>query len=127
MDVSIVLKEALSELEKAISEDSVQAIRVKYLGKKGLITDLLKSLKDLSVEEKKAFGASVNLAKEKLLKKINTQSLEINKKSINEKLSKESIDITFPPPISQVGKLHPISKTYKEVIEIFGNMGFSVA
>ena len=127
MDVSIVLKEALSELEKAISEDSVQAIRVKYLGKKGLITDLLKSLKDLSVEEKKAFGASVNLAKDKLLKKINTQSLEINKKSINEKLSKESIDITFPPPISQVGKLHPISKTYKEVIEIFGNMGFSVA
>ena len=48
-------------------------------------------------------------------------------KNINEKLSKESIDITFPPPISQLGKLHPISKTYKEVIDIFGNMGFSVA
>ena len=77
MDVSIVLKEALSELEKAISEDSVQAIRVKYLGKKELITDLLKSLKDLSVEEKKAFGASVNLAKEKLLKKRSQRRREV--------------------------------------------------
>jgi phenylalanyl-tRNA synthetase alpha subunit len=52
MDVSKVLKEALSELEKSNSEDSIQNIRVKYLGKKGLITDLLKSLKELSVEEK---------------------------------------------------------------------------
>jgi len=80
MDVSKVLKEALSELEKSNNDDSIQSLRVKYLGKKGLITDLLKSLKDLSVEDKKKFGASVNLAKEELLKKINTHSLEINKK-----------------------------------------------
>ena len=127
MDVSKVLKEALVELASADNEDSVQQIRVKYLGKKGLVTELLKSLKDLTDEEKKHFGASVNLAKEELLSKINYRSLEINKRSINEKLTKESIDITFPPPISHLGKIHPISKTYKEVIEIFGNMGFSVA
>jgi len=53
MDVSKVLKEALSELEKSNTDDSIQSLRVKYLGKKGLITDLLKSLKDLSVEDKK--------------------------------------------------------------------------
>ena len=127
MDVSKVLRESLNELKICDNEDSVQTIRVKFLGKKGIITDLLKSLKNLNEDEKKKFGPSINAAKEELLNKINNKSLEINNKTINAKLSKESIDITFPPPASNLGKIHPISKTFNEVIEIFGNMGFSVA
>ncbi len=127
MDVSKVLKESLDELNSCDNEDSIQTVRVKFLGKKGIITDLLKSLKNLSDDEKKKFGPSINIAKEELLNKIYNKSLDINKKRIDAKLSQESIDVTFPPPASNLGKLHPISKTFNVVIEIFGDMGFSVA
>ncbi|MAV82992.1 MAG: phenylalanine--tRNA ligase subunit alpha [Pelagibacteraceae bacterium] len=127
MDIKKVLDEATKELISCEDEQSIHFLRVKYLGKKGLITDLLKTLKDLTDNEKKEFGSSVNIAKENLLNQISVKSEQIRKNKINEKLSQESIEITFPSPNLSLGKIHPISKTFTEVIDIFGNMGFAVA
>ena len=79
MDIKKVLDEATKELISCEDEQSIHFLRVKYLGKKGLITDLLKTLKDLTDNEKKEFGSSVNIAKENLLNQISVKSEQIRK------------------------------------------------
>jgi phenylalanyl-tRNA synthetase alpha chain len=127
MDVKKVLETALKELESATTQQDLYEVRVSYLGKKGKITDLLKSLKDLSLEEKKSVGAELNSARESLETFYQEKIIKIKGEEINQKLINESIDITFPPPSLTIAKAHPISKTFDEVISIFGSMGYEVA
>ena len=127
MDINQVLKDASKEIELANSQADIQNLKVSYLGKKGKITELLKSLKDLSLEEKKTIGAQINSIRDKVDTLIKEKLLEIKTNEINSKLLNESIDISFPPPTSLDSKVHPISKTFDEVIHIFGSMGYSVA
>jgi phenylalanyl-tRNA synthetase alpha chain len=127
MDINQVLKDASKEIELAKTQADLQNLKVSYLGKKGKITELLKSLKDLSLEEKKTTGAQINSLRDSVDSLIKSKLLEIKKNEINSKLLNESIDISFPPPTSLDSKVHPISKTFDEVIHIFGSMGYSVA
>ena len=127
MDINQVLKDASKEIELANSQADLQILKVSYLGKKGKITELLKSLKDLSLEEKKTFGARINSLRDDVDSLIKGKILEIKKDEINSKLLNESIDISFPPPAILDSKVHPISKTFDEVISIFGSMGYAVA
>ena len=127
MDVKKVLEAALKDLRSATTQQDLYEIKVSYLGKKGKITDLLKSLKDLSLEEKKSVGAELNSARESLEAFYQERISKIKEEEINQKLINESIDITFPPPSSTIAKAHPISKTFDEVISIFGSMGYAVA
>ena len=127
MDVKKVLEAALKDLQSATTQQDLYEVRVSYLGKKGKITDLLKSLKDLSLEEKKSVGAELNSTRESLEAFYQARISKIKEEEINQKLINESIDITFPPPSSIIAKAHPISKTFDEVISIFGSMGYEVA
>ncbi len=127
MDIKLVLNKAAKEIEACDSQQSLQDIKVAYLGKKGKITELLKSLKDLSIEEKKSKGAEINSIKEEVEFLAKKRLSEIKIKEINSNLSKESIDITFPTPKYVGAKVHPISKTFQEVISIFGSMGYQIA
>ena len=127
MDVKKVLEAALKDLQSATTQQDLYEVKVSYLGKKGKITDLLKSLKDLSLEEKKSVGAELNSARESLEAFYQERIGKIKEEEINQKLINESIDITFPPPSSIIAKAHPISKTFDEVISIFGSMGYAVA
>jgi phenylalanyl-tRNA synthetase alpha chain len=127
MDINQVLKDASKEIELASSQADLQNLKVSYLGKKGKITELLKSLKDLSLEEKKTVGAQINFLRDNVDSLIKEKLLEIKKDEINSKLLNESIDFSFPPPTSTESKVHPISKTFDEVISIFGAMGYAVA
>jgi phenylalanyl-tRNA synthetase alpha chain len=81
----------------------------------------------LSLEQKKTTGAQINSLRDSVDSLIKSKLLEIKKNEINSKLLNESIDISFPPPTSIESKVHPISKTFDEVIRIFGSMGYSVA
>jgi phenylalanyl-tRNA synthetase alpha chain len=127
MDVKKVLETAIKELESSTTQQNLYETRVSYLGKKGKITELLKSLKDLSLEEKKSIGAELNSARESLEAFYQERINKIKGEEINQKLINESIDITFPPPSSIIAKAHPISKTFDEVISIFGSIGYEVA
>ena len=127
MDVKKVLETAIEELESATTQQDLYEVRVSYLGKKGKITELLKSLKDLSLQEKKSIGAELNLARERLENFYQEKINKIKVDEINQKLINESIDITFPPPSTFIAKVHPISQTFDEVISIFGSMGYEVA
>ena len=127
MDNQKVLKDITKEIELTSSQDQLQKLKVVYLGKKGKITDLLKSLKNLSIDEKKSKGAEINLLREKALFLFESKLKHIKTSEINSKLNSEFIDITFPPPHFIDAKIHPISKTFDEVISIFGSMGYTVA
>ena len=86
----------------------------------------MKSLSSLSIDEKKIKGQELNSFKSFFEKEIQNKRSEIETSSINEKLRKENIDATLPPRNFETGRLHPISQTTYKIIEIFGNMGFSV-
>lgn len=130
-----MLKESLlqmkSEVEKRISDASsvamVDEIRVEFLGKKGKMTEILKGLKDLSVEEKKEVGKLANDVKLEMEAKINQAIEVISEKEIEERLAKENFDITFPGKECLKGSLHPVTVVQRRAEEIFKGMGFMIA
>ena len=127
MDIKKVLQEATKEIEQSSGQQELQNVKVAYLGKKGKITELLKSLKDLSLKEKKSLGSKLNLLRAEVENLIKNKLNDLKVEEINSKLKNEYLDISFPPPNSIASKVHPISKTFDEVISIFGSMGYSVA
>ena len=126
MSIKLDKQIILEELKLISSIDSLEALRIKYLGKKGLLSLEMKSLSSLSIDEKKIKGQELNTFKSFFEKEIQNKRSEIETSSINEKLRKENIDATLPPRDFETGRLHPISQTTYKIIEIFGNMGFSV-
>jgi len=127
MDIKKVLNEVTKEIELSSGQQELQNIKVAYLGKKGKITELLKGLKDLSLEEKKSLGSKLNLLRIEVDNLFKNKFNDLKVEEINSKLKNEYLDISFPPPKYIAAKLHPISKTFDEVITIFGSMGYSVA
>ena len=126
MSIKLDKQIILEELKLISSIDSLEALRIKYLGKKGLVSLEMKSLSSLSIDEKKIKCQELNTFKSFFEKEIQNKRNEIETSSINEKLRKENIDATLPPRNFETGRLHPISQTTYKIIEIFGNMGFSV-
>ena len=127
MDIHQVLKEATKAVESCNSQQQLQDVKVAYLGKKGKITGLLKLLKDFTLEEKKSKGAEINSIKAEVEASIEKKLSVLKTQEINSQLSNEFLDISFPPFSQVEAKVHPISKTFDEVISIFGSMGYSVA
>ena len=129
------LKESLKELkEKAIREineakdkASLDGIRVKYLGKKGNIKTVLKSLGKLPPEERKEIGQIANKIKENIEELLKTRFKELKKQALEEELKRNRIDITLPPHWVEVGASHPVKSMLIEISEIFISMGFSIA
>ncbi len=116
----------LNKIKSTDSGEDLEKIRLYYLGKKGLIPEALKGLGSLSIEEKKSKGQELNLTKKFIEDAIKDQKIIIENKEIEKKLNSESIDVTLPPNIIEHGKIHPISQTIFSIIEIFGNLNYSV-
>ena len=122
-----VRKEFLERLEKVNSIEELEKLRVEFIGRKGKVTELLKSIPKLPPEERKEFGKACNVLKgeiESLIKERLSYFKELEKK---EKLEKERIDVTLPGRRRPLGSLHVVTKTLKEIVNIFTSMGFSVA
>jgi len=117
----------IENIGKASNIADLESLRLKYLGKKGLLTSEMKSLSSLSVEEKKEKGQNLNFIKTFLEDEINKKRNSIENKLINEKIEKEKIDVTLPARNYEIGKIHPISQSIYKIIDIFASMGFSVA
>ncbi len=116
------------EQELSIVQDLVEldAIRVKYLGKKGSITDLLKGMKDLSNDERKTFGAMINELKNYAGDKITEKTTQLKEEEIKKEInSMEEFDISIPTNLSR-GSYHPITLVQRECERIFKSMGFTV-
>tara|TARA_B100001769_G_C22025451_1_gene551029 strand:- start:49 stop:1104 length:1056 start_codon:yes stop_codon:yes gene_type:complete len=119
-------KDILDQIKRTVSLEDLEKIRLHYLGKKGLIPEALKGLGSLSIEEKKSKGQELNSIKKFIEEALKDQKINIENIEIEQKLNLELIDVTLPPNMSEQGKIHPISQTIFNIIEIFGNLNYSV-
>ena len=117
---------ALDAIAAAQNAQDIDAVRVKYLGKKGELTAILKQMGGLSPEERPIMGQLVNSAKAELETVFEQKNAEMKAKATEEKLAAETIDITMPAKVSKVGKLHPLNTVLNDMIDIFQSMGFDV-
>jgi phenylalanyl-tRNA synthetase alpha chain len=122
-----LLQGGLSELSEVTTEESLHELRVKYLGKKGLLTSVMKGLGSLSSEERPLIGQMANVVKSQLEERVDTVLQEIRRKNKEEKLRSERLDVTLPGRRRPLGTKHPISMVIEDITEIFAGLGFKVA
>ncbi len=121
-----VKQKFIEKLGSVNNEQDLENLKVEFLGKQGEVTNLLKGIKDVPNEEKKAYGASVNDLKNEIEKEIGKYKNLLDEKKLAEELTKtKSIDLTIPLT-EKTGSLHPITITEHKLIEIFTSMGFYV-
>ena len=129
------MKQQLENIENAAmaeasSSDSIKALdelRIKYLGKKGELTAILKQMGKLSAEERPVIGQLANKVRQGIEEAITSKMSALKAKEKERKMAAESIDITLPGKQQSIGKLHPLKIVENEIKEIFLGMGFSVA
>lgn len=105
----------------------LDTIRVQYLGKKGELTALMKQMGTLAPEERPAFGAKVNEAKQAVQRAINEKKNALDTAALNARLANEKIDVTLPGRASNIGNAHPVKRTLRRIEEYFTKLGFVVA
>ena len=124
--ITAVLNAAKEALSAAAEISTIEEIRVKYLGKKGELTGILKQLGSLSPEERPIVGQLVNKAKAELEDEIKAKIAQIKEKELTESLINEKIDVTMPGKRTNMGYKHPLSVVLDELKEIFMGMGYSI-
>ncbi len=120
-----IREEALTALDA--QDCNIEEIRIKYLGKKGELTSVLRSMGQLSAEERPRMGQLANEVRATIEEKIAALAEKQKAKALSEALEKEKIDITVPGRKQKLGKLHPLTQVQREMEDIFIGMGFSIA
>ncbi len=122
-----ILKEAVTEIGAAASSAQIQDIRVKYLGKKGELTSLLKMMGKLSAEERPVIGQLANDIRENIESALRQRTGVLEVEELAERIGRETIDITMPGKPAKIGKPHPLNKMLAEALDIFIGLGFEIA
>lgn len=121
-----IRNEAIDKIKSAVHLDALNDIRVAVLGKKGELTNIMKSMKDLTPEERPAFGQMVNQARAEIEEQLEAMKSLMQKKAREIQLKSEVIDVTLPAAHSAAGHRHPNSIALEEVERIFIGMGYEV-
>ena len=124
--LELILNNASEEIKKASSVQELEDVKLKYLSRKGELNSIKKNLKDLSDEDKRIVGAFANKVSNELEELLALKGEELYKLELNKKLSLETIDITLPSDFRPQGKVHPLTQTVNEIVEIFQGLGFTV-
>lgn len=121
-----IMESALKQIEEAVDSEKLNDARVSFLGKKGELTQVLKSLKDVAPEDRPKVGQLVNEARETIEKRLDERKKEFDKKMLDLKLATETIDVTLPAKKPMIGHRHPNTIALDEVKKIFIGMGYQV-
>ena len=119
-----VLARAQGELLEADSLLLLDQVRVQYLGKKGLVTEQMKSLGALTGDERKAAGAKINLIRDQLVEAIDARRDVLEAQALTTRLASETIDVTLQGRGQQIGGLHPVTLTLRRMSALFSRIGF---
>src|SRR5690606_13266694 len=116
----------LADIAAAGDEQGLEAVRVAALGKKGTVSERLKTLGAMSPEQRREMGPALNGLKERVTEALAARRRELREAAIAERLRAEAVDVTLPlrPAPSTVGRIHPISQVIDEITAIFGDLGF---
>ena len=121
-----IREEALKQIEASDALEKLNEIRVAYLGKKGELTSVLKSMKNVAPEDRPRVGQMVNDARAAIEARLEETRLALARRARQEQLKREVIDVTLPAKKSRVGHSHPNTIALKEVERIFVGMGYEV-
>ena len=122
-----ILQEAKEQLSKASSMPEIEEVRIKMLGKKGQLTEILRSMGSLSPEERKSLGQAANSAREEIEKMLAEKFAGAQEVLKEAKFKLERIDVTEPGVSPSLGVKHPITITINEISKVFMSMGYSIA
>ena len=119
----------LADISSAADEQAIEAVRVAALGKKGSVSELLKSLGAMTPEQRQVFGPAINGLKNRVAEALAVRKGELKDAAIAARLAAETVDVTLPVRQSPAerGRIHPISQVIDEIAAIFGDLGFSIA
>ena len=123
MDLAQEKKSFLSKFKEADSQDSLNSLKIEYLGKKGILPSLMSQLSNAPAEEKPKLGKSINEFKSLIEESISSSLEKIEQSALDEQLSKEAIDVTLPLS-PDVGSYHPVSLIAQEISNYFKNKGY---
>ncbi len=128
-DVESLEKEIRAAVEKADSEDALEAVRVSVLGKKGSVSELLKTLGAMSPEERQTAGPAFNGLKQRVGEAIAARRDTLKREELTLRISNEAVDVTLPvrPSSLEMGRIHPVSQVIDEITVICADLGFAVA
>lgn len=122
-----LLAEMMAAVHGAADLEALEQVRVAALGKKGRVTEQMKTLGAMSPEDRKAAGAALNRVKDELATALDARKAELAEAALDARLAAECVDVTLPGRPEEMGRIHPISQTMDEITAIFGQMGFAVA
>ena len=125
-DLHLFVTNATAEILGCSNLADLEQIRVRLLGKKGELTNQLKSLGQMEPEARRQVGAIINLAKEQLTTALDERRDELEAKQLEQQLANESIDVTLPGRGQSVGGLHPVTRVRQRIEKLFASAGFTV-
>ncbi|MEE1334726.1 MAG: phenylalanine--tRNA ligase subunit alpha [Erysipelotrichaceae bacterium] len=126
-EIQSVKEEALQKIAEAGDLDTLQQLRVSYLGKKGSVQQLMAVMKTLPREEKPAFGQQVNQVKKEITDALGARMEQVQKEAVAKRLEAEKIDITLAGEDMERGTVHPLMMIQQELEDLFIGMGYKVA
>ncbi|OLP45322.1 phenylalanine--tRNA ligase subunit alpha [Rhizobium oryziradicis] len=128
-DLESLKTSLLADIAAASDEAGIEAVRLAAMGKKGSVSELLKTLGSMTPEERQTRGAAINALKNEITEQLNTKKAELKDAAINARLKAETLDVSLPVRSSPAerGRIHPISQIVDEITAIFADMGFSIA
>jgi len=121
-----IKNESIIEIDNVESAQQLEEIRVKYLGKKGQLTQVLRGMGQLSPEERPIIGQLANEIRDLITEKIEQTAYCLKRKDLEKRLRSEFIDVTMPGRRKKLGNKHPLTKVLNEIEDIFIGMGFSI-
>src|SRR5277367_5785501 len=125
--LSALVEQALADVKSSATLASLDEVRVRLLGKKGLLTEQLKSLGGLSPVERPAAGQRINDAKTSIQTALEMHRIRLEQAALNEDLAKGALDVTLPGRGQESGSMHPVTRTRLRIERIFAQAGFQVA
>ena len=125
-NLELLASEAEKAVDQAVDVASLDQVRVEYLGKKGLLTGLLKGLGKLSPEERPAAGARINEVKQQVQEKINLRRDNMENAAVEARLASEAVDVTLPGRGEDAGGLHLVTHTMERIESFFARVGYTV-
>ena len=126
-NVNRIVAEGIAAIEAVQDFNALEQIKARYLGKTGELTGLLKTLGQMSPEERKTIGAHINECKNQFQTAFNSKRDALSEAKLQAQLAAEALDITLPGRAQEHGGLHPVTLTLQRVVELFHGMGFEVA
>ena len=126
-DIATLQNQILTAIDAADTPDALEAVRIDALGKQGSVSALLKTLGQMSPEERQVQGPMINGLREAVTNGIAAKKAALETAILNQRLATERLDMTLPAPEAPRGTVHPVSQVMDELAEIFADMGFAVA